>query len=126
MQESLYALSGRSNQQPPAGRDANTAAPSTSSGSNNGRSGKSAQKESRNPSNAQPLYMYGAYGLVWHGNVLKAGRRAVGSIERDATFPWMWRAKLPSGRLTDTVNLTRAKDYACATAIRLFDLTVPA
>jgi hypothetical protein len=31
-------------------------------------------------------------------------------IERDATFPNMWRVRWPSGVLSDMVNLTRAKD----------------
>jgi hypothetical protein len=84
---------------------------------------KSAKKHPLNPSNAQVDYTYGAYGLVWHGSVLKRSRRVLVSIERDATCPWMWRVRLPSGRLTDLLNLTRAKDFACSTALRLFDLT---
>lgn len=32
------------------------------------------------------------------------------SIERDATYPNMWRVRWPDGRLSDMVNLTRAKD----------------
>jgi hypothetical protein len=92
--------------------------------SKNERLTKSAKKHPLNPSNAQVDYTYGAYGLVWHGSVLKRGRRVLGSIERDATFPRMWRVRLPSGRLTDMVNLTRAKDFACSVAMRLFDLKV--
>ena len=35
-------------------------------------------------------------------------------IERDATFPNMWRVRWPSGCLSDMVNLSRAKDaVAC-------------
>jgi hypothetical protein len=94
------------------------------SASKNERPAISAKKHPLNPSNAQVEYTYGVYGLVWHGVVLKRGRRVLGSIERDAAFPRMWRVRLPSGRLTDMVNLTRAKDFACSTALRLFDLKV--
>ena len=76
------------------------------------------------PSNARFDRMYGAYGLCWDGNVLRCRRRALMSIEPDATFPWMWRVRLPTGRLTDMLNLSRAKDYACATALRVFELEV--
>jgi hypothetical protein len=86
---------------------------------------KSPEKDPLNPSNARFEYMYGRYGLSWDGDVLRHGRRKVGSIERDAVSG-MWRVRLPSGRLTDVVNLTRAKDLACSTALRFFDLRVPA
>jgi hypothetical protein len=92
--------------------------------SKNERLAKSAKKHPLNPSNAQVEYTYGVYGLVWHGGVLKRGRRVLGSVERDAAFPRMWRVRLPSGRVTDLLNLTRAKDYACSVALRLFDLKV--
>jgi hypothetical protein len=82
-------------------------------------------KPSRSEAGAD--YMYGAYGLVWHGDVLKRGRRVLGSIERDDAFPQMWRVRLPSGRLTDDMlNLTRAKDLASSVALRFFGLKVPA
>jgi hypothetical protein len=35
-------------------------------------------------------------------------------IEPDATWPGMWRVRLPSGQFSDMVNLTRAKDAAVA------------
>jgi hypothetical protein len=46
-------------------------------------------------------------------NVRPQSGRAL-AIERDATWPSMWRIKLPNGRLSDMVNLTRAKDAAVA------------
>jgi hypothetical protein len=92
----------------------------------NERLGKVSKKDPLNPSNAGVDYTYGCYGLVWHGTSLRLGggkrARSLLSIERDATYSWMWRVRLPTGRLTDRLNLTRAKDYACATALRLFDL----
>jgi hypothetical protein len=93
-------------------------------GSKNEPAGKLARKDPRNPSNAQLTHMYGAYGLCWDGTVLRRrGRRAVlGLIERDQTFPWLWRVRLPSGRVTDLLNRTRARDLACATAVAVFDL----
>jgi hypothetical protein len=86
---------------------------------------KSSKNTPLNPSNALD-YSYGFYGLSWGCEVLGAGRRKAGSIERDSAFPRMWRVRLPSGRLTDMVNLTRAKDYASLVALRHFDLKVPA
>jgi hypothetical protein len=89
-------------------------------------SAKAAEKTPLNPSKSGGDYTYGTYGLVWHGRALRigGGKRAkqLLLIEPDAAYPWMWRVRLPTGRLTDLLNLTRAKDYACATALRLFDL----
>jgi len=84
--------------------------------------GESPKKDPLNPSNAQSERMYGACGL--YGNALRCRRRALMSIEPDAAYPSMWRVRLPTGRSTDMLNLTRAKDYACATALRVFDLKV--
>ena len=44
-------------------------------------------------------------------------------IEPDATWPGMWRVKLPNGQLSDMVNLTRAKDAAVALACALLKPT---
>ena len=38
------------------------------------------------------------------------------SIEPDTDWPGMWRVRLPDGRLTDMVNLSRAKDAALSLA----------
>lgn len=81
---------------------------------NNAPLGELAKKDPLNPSNAQSERIYGAYGLWWDGNALRCRRRALMSIEPDAAYPSMWRVRLPTGRPTDMLNLTRAKDYACA------------
>src|SRR5262245_4480551 len=44
-------------------------------------------------------------------------RRIVGRVVSDATWPHMWRVRLPGG-LSDIINLTRAKDAARALAER--------
>ena len=74
----------------------------------NERMAISSEKHPRKPSNAQ--------GFVWDGDTLRRRGRALISIERDATYPQMYRVRLPSGRLTDLLNLARAKDYAAAGA----------
>lgn len=38
-------------------------------------------------------------------------------IEPDADWPRMWRVRLPDGRCTDMVNLTRARDAAAVLAL---------
>jgi len=41
---------------------------------------------------------------------LFVGRRRAIQIERDSKYPQMYRLRLPDGRLSDMVNLTRARD----------------
>lgn len=48
-------------------------------------------------------------GVVWR---LRRGKRVLVTIERDATYPKMWWVRLPSGRVSDMLNLSRAKDFA--------------
>jgi len=55
---------------------------------------------------------------VWKGNHLIFKRRVVASIVADSKYPQMWRVRLPSGHLTDIVNLTRAKDAARSLALK--------
>jgi hypothetical protein len=38
-------------------------------------------------------------------------------VEPDARYAGMYRVRLPDGRITDIVNLTRAKDAAIALAL---------
>jgi hypothetical protein len=59
--------------------------------------------------------------LVWKGrSICRPGsRRPIVTIEPDGQYPDMWRLRLPSGRVTDMVNLSRAKDEARAIAGRL-------
>jgi hypothetical protein len=49
---------------------------------------------------------------VWRGNRLIFRRRVVATVVRDRQWPSMWRARLPSGRVSDLANLSRAKDAA--------------
>lgn len=48
----------------------------------------------------------------WRGNDLWSSRKRMVSIERDGTYPDMWRIRWPDGSLSDMVNRTRAKDAA--------------
>ena len=50
------------------------------------------------------------------------GRRgAVLHVVRDDTYPQMWRVRDRDGRLSDFVNLTRAKDAAASIAIGILN-----
>ena len=52
--------------------------------------------------------------MAWNGDTLhrKGSSRTLISIERDSTYPNMWRVRRPNGTLSDMVNRTRAKDAA--------------
>ena len=52
--------------------------------------------------------------LSWKGNKLFVHGFKEHLLENvpDTKYPKMWRVKYPDGRLTDMVNLTRAKDAA--------------
>jgi hypothetical protein len=52
--------------------------------------------------------------MAWNGDTLhrKGSSRPLMSIERDSTYPNMWRVRRPNGTLSDMVNRTRAKDAA--------------
>jgi len=63
-----------------------------------------------------------AVAVLWfaslrEGHTLRHGKRILASIEPDKDWPGMWRVRLPNGQLTDTVNLTRAKDAAVVLAL---------
>lgn len=49
---------------------------------------------------------------VWKGSKLYFRGHLVGEVVPDTKYPQMWRVKLPDGKLSDMVNLTRAKDAA--------------
>jgi hypothetical protein len=53
---------------------------------------------------------------IWKGRQLFLGRKLLATVVPDADWPGMWRVKLPSGRVTDMVNLSRAKDAAVCLA----------
>jgi hypothetical protein len=59
--------------------------------------------------------------LIWRsdggGLAICFQRRVMLRILPDATWPKMWRVQHPDGRLSDMVNLTRAKDAAITLAL---------
>jgi len=55
--------------------------------------------------------------LDWKGDRLCLGSRSIITIERDGTYPAMWRVRKPTGTLTDMVNRARAKDAAYGYAL---------
>jgi hypothetical protein len=59
-------------------------------------------------------HIFGRDELDWHGNVLQLGRGKLAQIEPDAVWPSMWRVRTPDGRLTEMVNISRARDAARA------------
>jgi hypothetical protein len=50
----------------------------------------------------------------WKGQQLFLGRKLLATIEPDGHCPELFRVRFPNGFVTDTVNLTRAKDAAAA------------
>jgi len=59
--------------------------------------------------------------VKWKGTRLFYGRQCVRQIVADEKWPGMWRVRHSDGRLSDMVNLTRAKDAAAAGARRLIE-----
>jgi len=55
---------------------------------------------------------------VWKSNDLIFGRRVVASVVPDSNWPQMWRVSLPSGHVTEMVNLSRARDAARSLALK--------
>jgi hypothetical protein len=66
--------------------------------------------------------------LKWHrrgdGLGLLRGQIPLVRVVPDAAYSGMWRIRHPDGRLSDIVNLTRAKDAATSIALSL--VQVPA
>ena len=54
--------------------------------------------------------------LVWNGLELRLERRVVATVEPDAKWCGMWRARCGSNT-SDMANLTRAKDAAALLAL---------
>jgi hypothetical protein len=69
------------------------------------------------------MRVFGNHHLEWRGNNLcRVGRRTgIVSIEQDEIYPSMWRVRLPDGRLTDMVNLSRARDAARSAALSILN-----
>lgn len=62
--------------------------------------------------------MYDRNALRWDGDQVRLhSGRLVAAIVPDATWSDMWRVRLPTGHVTDMVNLTRAKDAAVTLAL---------
>ena len=63
--------------------------------------------------------------LEWRGNKLKVKGEGASSprveVVQDAVYPTMYRVRLPDGQLSDTVNLTRAKDAAKEILLQILD-----
>ena len=60
--------------------------------------------------------MYSTKNLNWDGLRLHLGTQLVAAIV-EAERPKMYRIKTPDGRLSDMVNLSRAKDAALTLAL---------
>jgi hypothetical protein len=54
--------------------------------------------------------------LVWDDLKLKLGRRVVATVQPDARWPGMWRVHY-GGKVSDMLNLSRAKDTAASIAL---------
>ena len=59
--------------------------------------------------------------LHWDGLRLHYRRRVVATLVADEDWPKLYRVHLPDGRITDMVNLTRAKDAAVTLARSVLD-----
>jgi hypothetical protein len=60
--------------------------------------------------------------LSWNGNEVRCSQaedRKLCSVVKDETYGGMWRVRAPDGRLSDMVNLSRARE-----ASRLHSLTI--
>jgi hypothetical protein len=58
--------------------------------------------------------------LVWDDKQVRLYSirgRVLAAIEPDREWPGMWRVRMPDGRLTDMLNLSRAKDAAASLAL---------
>jgi hypothetical protein len=60
--------------------------------------------------------IYANHDLVWRGNNLCLDRRVLVTIVPDARYPGMWRVRV-SGKLSDMVNISRARDAARSLAM---------
>lgn len=64
---------------------------------------------SPHPDDSLSLQVSGVYEAILH-------------VVPDAVYPDMYRIKHPDGRLSDLVNLTRAKDAACSMALSMLNV----
>ena len=62
--------------------------------------------------------MHGSAPPDRYGLYYGSSEHPIAEVISDATWPSMWRVAWPDGRLSDMVNLTRAKDAAVVIAER--------
>ncbi len=65
------------------------------------------------------MHHYGCADLAWSGNELRLGSKRgklLATVEPDSQWSGMWRVRF-KGKLTDMVNLSRAKDAAMALVV---------
>ena len=67
------------------------------------------------------MRIYAKDELQWRGNKLCLGKRVMLNIVQDERYPTMWRIRWPDGRLSDMVNLTRARDAARSAALSILN-----
>jgi hypothetical protein len=72
--------------------------------------------------------VFGRRDLTWRREtdgtlvLYRTGSRSIlAQIVADRVYPSMWRVKMPSGKLSDMTNLTRAKDAAMSIAISILN-----
>ncbi len=64
------------------------------------------------------LGFMGLQDIRWEGHRLRLSTgRPLATVEPDSEWAGMYRVRLPDGRLTDMVNLSRAKDATVALAL---------
>ena len=63
------------------------------------------------------MQVFGRYDLAWDGpNLCSRAGTLLATVAPDTDWPNLYRVRLPDGRLTDMVNLSRAKDAALSLA----------
>ena len=72
--------------------------------------------------------VFGKRDLIWRrerdGTLVLCRARSSAILARivaDRVYPSMWRVKMPSGKLSDMTNLTRAKDAAMSLALAILN-----
>jgi len=65
--------------------------------------------------------MIGSKDLVWKERELWYKRRKLAAVVQDERYPNMYRVDYLDGRLSDMVNLTRAKDAAVGVGLSLLN-----
>jgi hypothetical protein len=70
--------------------------------------------------------IYGHQDIDWDGHRLRLSTgRLLATVEPDRNWAGMYRVRLPSGHLTDIVNLARAKDATISLALTALNNAKP-